>query len=364
MPYLPSLLQPRIVLLTASFTLLALVPPHLVIAQVDERTVDATTTESSDSETATTTTPTTSEPVLPQDTYSREQLPTDEVYSDFVVGPGRFELELAPGESQTVELLISNRMGDGRVFSFETEDMTGSSEGDSAVTLLGDTAGPYTLRDYISVPHDRFYLEHGERARVPVTVTMPPDAEPGGRYGSLLSSIVSNPNEIENDSGAQPASVVVSRIGTLFFVTTPGEVVRDAELARFSTVNEQTWFAQGPIDFLVTITNDGSVHTTPYGIISIRNLFGEDVGAIQMQPWFVMPNSTRTREVTWDRDFLFGYYTATLDLNRGYDDIIDTSTYSFWVIPWKLVAATFAGLFVLFLLVRAIFSRFEFKRRS
>lgn len=353
----------RTVLLITPLALLVFVPLQFVSAQVDENTEQSTSTERSDSEMVRVT-PTTSDQALPQDTYSREQLPTDEVYSDFVIGPGRFELELAPGESQTVELLISNRMGDGRIFSFETEDMTGSIEGDSAVTLLGDTEGPYTLRDYISVPHKRFYLEHGERARVPVTVTMPPDAEPGGRYGSLLSSIVSNPNAVEDESGARPASVVVSRIGTLFFVTTPGEVVRDASLTQFSTVNEQNWFSEGPIDFFVTMNNVGSVHTTPYGIIRIRNLLGEEVGSIQMQPWFVMPNSTRTREVTWDRDFLFGYYTATLDLNRGYDDVIDTSTYSFWVIPWKLVVATFAGLFVLFLLVRAIFSRFEFKRRS
>jgi len=297
------------------------------------------------------------------DTYSREQLPNDTVYGDFVIGPGRFEIELAPGQSRTVELIISNRMGVGRVFSFNVEDMEASDRPDGAVQLLGDKEGPYTIRDFISVPHEEFYLEHATRARVPVTISLPPDAEPGGRYGSILTSIVSDPG-LDEGTGTRVGSAIISRIGTLFFVTTPGDIIRDSKLTDFSTINRQTFFSTSPINFLVEVENFGSVHTTPYGLLTITNILGEEVGAVELQPWFVLPASVRTRQIEWSRELLVGRYNATVQIHRGYDNIVDELQYSFWVIPWKLLLVVFVGLFVFFMILRFLFSRFEFKRKA
>lgn len=353
------------ILIAAAFVLL--VPVMDLLAQTDTATTSTTSSEMDNNGSAvpSTSTEQTTSAAYPNltDTYKKESLPSEEVYSDFVIGPGRFELEIEPGESRTVELIVSNRMGDRRLFSFEMEDMTGSEDGGETIKLLGEQEGPYTLRDYISVPHEKFYLDHAQRARIPVTITVPPDAEPGGRYGSLLTTMASKPNEQTEAEGAQPTSPIVSRIGTLFFVTVPGDIEWDSKLADFSTVNGQKIFWNGPIDFLLTSENTGSVHATPYGQLTITNLLGENVGSVQMQPWFVMPESVRTREISWNREFLIGRYTATVEVNRGYDNIVDEMTFSFWVIPWKIVGTVFAGLFILFLLLRAFFSRFEFKRK-
>lgn len=303
------------------------------------------------------------ERATPTDTYRRESLHTDEVFGDFIVGPGRFELEMGPGDTRVVEMTLTNRMGEGRYFSFATEDTIGLADGSSAIQLLGDQVGPYTLRDFISVPHERFYLEHATRVRIPITVSIPADAEPGGRYGSLLTSVTIPPGELADGSGARTGSAVISRIGTLFFIRTPGEISQELQLIDFTTRNAQRIFASGPIAFDVVHDNAGTVHATPYGRITIRNIFGEEVGIRNITPWFVMPDSVRTREVTWEREFLIGRYTATAEINRGYDDVIDELTYSFWVIPWKLVAAVFGGLFFFFLLLRFFFSRFELKRK-
>lgn len=369
----PSLRKAFVVLL-----LVTLILPVLSTAQVDEGQVvteigtvdteetDVVIVEASPAEDATSTLPVVQPPsvAVPADTYRREQLPTGEVYNDFVIGPGRFEIELAPGESRTVELLVSNRMGDGRIFTFNIEDMAASERTDGSVSLLGEREGPYTLRDFISVPNERFYLEHGTRVRVPVTISLPRDAEPGGRYGSLLTSIVSNPNEESGGPGAQAGTAIISRIGTLFFVTTPGGIVRDSKLTDFSTLNRQAFFGSGPVTFLLQSENFGSVHTTPSGVLSVTNLLGEEVGAVEIPTWFILPQAVRTREVEWNRELLIGRYTATVKVNRGYDDIVDEMSYSFWVIPWKLLLLIFAGLFGFFFILRAFFSRFEFKRKS
>lgn len=298
------------------------------------------------------------------DTYAKEMLPNNDVFSDFVVGPGKFEFELAPGESRTVELLVSNRMGERKLFSFGTEDAEGSSSGEEVVSLLGERVGPYTIKDFISVPHEKFYLEHAQRARVPVTISIPRDAEPGGRYGSILTSITTDPNSLDEAGGAAPATAIISRIGTLFFVTTPGDIGYEGATKSFTALNEQSLFFSGPVDFLVTYENTGSVHLNPYGRVSISNIIGQNVGVVELQPWFVLPKSLRTRELQWNREFLIGRYTATAEINRGYNDIIDTYSYTFWVFPWKIMLVAFAGVFIFFLLLRFIFTRFEFKRKD
>src|SRR5574343_157718 len=110
--------------------------------------------------------------------YTIETIPNpDEVFGDFVVGPGKVELEMNPGETKVVNLMVTNRMGDDRIFNLDIEDFTGSDNPESPALLLGDARGPYSLKDYLSVPEKKFELKQGQRAVIPVTVFVPADAE-------------------------------------------------------------------------------------------------------------------------------------------------------------------------------------------
>lgn len=300
------------------------------------------------------------------DTYKREQLPnSNRVFNDFVVGPGRFALEIAPGESKTVILNVSNRLGSKRLFRFTTEDMQANNEDTSNATieLLGDAVGPYTIKDYITVPYDRFYIENNQRAVIPVTISIPPDAEPGGFYGSILTEVM--PEErTADETDMTPSTALVSRIGTLFYVTTPGEIAYEGQLLDFTTVPDKSFFLEGPIDMGLVYENTGSVHLTPYGNVTVKNILGDTVGEVELDPWFVMPKSVRTREISWNREFLFGRYTVTADVERGYDNSVDTQSLVFWVFPWKILGMAFAGVFLFFLMLRFILRNFEFKRKK
>ncbi len=214
------------------------------------------------------------------------------------------------------------------------------------------------------MPESTFVLNHAEQVRIPVTVSLPADAEPGGFYGSLLTQIVSDDVDIGNPDGTLSGSKIISRIGTLFFVTTPGKIERSMELKEFSTITNKKFYTKGPINFNVVTENTGSVHVTPYGELRIFNTLGNEVGFVELQPWYVLPKSVRNKEITWNREFLVGRYTAVLELNRGYDNITDKISYSFWVIPLELVAGVFAGFFILFIIIRFFASRFELKRKG
>ena len=296
--------------------------------------------------------------------YPSEGIPeSGGTIGDFVVGPGKIDVALKPGQSKIIEVTVANRTGERRIFNLVPEDAQGSQDPETPVVLLGADRGPYSLKDYISVPYTRFELNNNERARIPVTISIPEDAQPGGLYGSLLVNTLAIKQVGADEEGATPQSAIMARIGTLFFITVPGEVQRSGVLKEFDTVPSQKFYQNGPINFGVLYENTGSIHLAPYAEVRIKNMFDEEVGYLTLDPWFVLPQSVRLREFSWDRDMLFGRYTAVVSLNRGYDDVIDEKSTTFWVLPWKPIAGAFGVLFVIFFLIRIFFKRFEFRRK-
>ncbi len=292
--------------------------------------------------------------------YQKESI-TGGVVGDFVVGPGKVELTINPGESKTILISVSNRTGESRRFQIEVEDAKGSKDVSQTVVLLGNDRGPYTMKDFISVPSKTFELEHGKRARIPVTISVPQGADPGGRYGSVLFKTVAVPGASGGPGAAQ--SPIEARIGTLFFITIPGPTNVGGEVSDFKTIPNKVWFKDGPVNFGITFENTGDIHLAPYGELRITNMFDEEVGFVEIEPWFVLPQAFRLREITWNREALFGKYTATLKINRSYDNVIDNKELTFYVIPVKVIVGTFVSLFFLFFIIRYISKNFEFKRK-
>lgn len=291
--------------------------------------------------------------------YVIEQIPSQDVKSDFVVGPGKIELEIAPGESKTFNLTVTNRMGDDRIFTLSKEDFKGSDNLEETVVLLGEEQGPYSLRDLISVPEDSFELKHAERAVIPVTVSVPADAEPGGLYGSIITDTAS-----KRIDGQQARSTIVSRIATLIFVRIPGEVNAEGKLSQFTTLASKKLYGGAPIPFTILYENTGSVHLTPYGFIEVKNMFGREVGNIPVDAWFAMPDALRSREISWEHPtILFGKYTATAKINRGYGGIVDEMKFTFYVFPIKLFVLIVGALAFVLIVFKWLLSNFEFRRK-
>lgn len=294
--------------------------------------------------------------------YKTEQIIGRTDFGDFVVGPGRAEITVEPGQTVTRELLVTNRVSEERTFKLEIVDVAGTSDGSAALQLIEGERGPYSVLDYVSFQEDTVTLGLGERARIPYTVTVPADAEPGGFYGSILVSTVrAGARDTVNTA---PQNPIIARVGSHVFITVNGEQQVGGSTIDLTTIPSAAWYSSGPLTFGIAYENTGSVHVNPYGQLSITNLLGQEVGYIELEPWFVLPQSIRTREVDWDRDFLFGRYTAEATINRGYDDILDTVEVTFWVLPWQILLLVFGSVALVVFVIRLFVRTFEFKRRS
>jgi len=281
---------------------------------------------------------------------------------DIVVGPGKTEVFMDPGTQYTKEIIVSNRSGMDKVVDISVEDFEGSIDANGSIKFLGENRSPYSLKDYVKPEISQIILHHGQRLRLPVDISIPEGVEPGGLYGAVMVS-ASNVKGAEDQVTAGTAAgkvAIITRVASLFFVRVSGDALEEGSLKSFNA--DKNFYEKGPVSFKIINENTGNVHLSPYGTIDIKNILGSQVGNVELDPWFVMPKSVRTREVKWNSDFLFGRYTAIITLNRGYEDIIDTASFTFWVIPWKLVSIAVIGLILFLLFIIWLVTHLEFKK--
>ncbi len=287
--------------------------------------------------------------------YQVENLQNVQERGDFTLGPAKIEVWAEPGEELNREIVITNRAGYPLYFKISKEDFIGHEDPAKVTKFLGEQASSFSLKQWLIPDKENFVLEHGQRAHLNIKIQIPGQAEPGGYYAAVF--VASQP-----EPGSEAQVKVVSRVGSLFFVRVKGDVQESGKLKGITT--PKSYYQKGPVEFDLLSQNTGNVHLVPYGIIEIENLLGRKVDQIELDPWFVMPQSSRIRKVVWDKKSLFGLYQATAKINRGYDNIIDQESVRFVVAPWKTLLAGLIGLLVLILLIRWIVSKFKIVKKD
>ncbi len=283
-----------------------------------------------------------------------------------IVGPGKTEVLLNPGDTYNFEFAVTNVSGMTKIIKLTTEDASGSSDPTEGMTFLGQEKGPYSIKDFVRPEIDQVTLETGQRLRVPVAITVPEDAEPGGLYGALMAAAYNIDQYGRPEVGTAAGQVnIITRVASLLFVRVAGETVESGFLKDFYPA--KNFYEAGPVNFKIMYENTGNVHVNPYGVIEVKDMLGRLVDTREVEPWFVMPKSDRVRDIKWNSNYLIGRYTATLSLNRGYQtkdqNMIDTKTINFWVVPWKIISIGMIGLILVIWFFVWIFSHIEWKKR-
>jgi len=253
-------------------------------------------------------------------------------------------------------LTIANGTPTPLVITLSVEDVEATnttSVSEEPVKLLGGDTAENGLKDLVILPKKTFEILTGKEVRVPITIRIPSTAEPRGRYGSVVVS--ARPAILLGSGNSNVA--FETRIASLFYVRIEGEAIEKGGLAQFGLFNNDMFVrspsTDAPLSFQIAYTNEGNVHLNPYGRLTIDGWFGDSV-VTQIEPLAVMPGVTRMREVSVVRSLSPGVYQAHLELNRGYQDIVDEQSVRFIVIPGN---GWIVALIILFILFGFLFRR-------
>ena len=241
------------------------------------------------------------------------KFPETQIKNDFVVSPAKMEIVMKPGERQKQYITVLNRFGEDYNFTVTVEDFSPSKDSGNPVLEENKVSDTFSFKNYVKPDANSFFLRQGSQARIVIDVALPNNISPGGKYSAVLIS--ASPRQ-KVDS----ATTIVSRIGSLLLVKVDGVVEESGQLSNFVFKDRKFW---------ISYKNDGNVHLNSYGIIEIKNEAGVLVETIQIDPWIILPGSTRSRFLLLSGEIPNGKYIAKALINRGYKDIIDSKEISF-----------------------------------
>jgi hypothetical protein len=297
--------------------------------------------------------------VGPAKAYTIENF-QENVEDRFIISPVNLELNLAPGETSTQQVMIVNRLGKTAKFQILKEDFVGSEDPEKSSVFLGDaSAGITSAKDWIKPEIEEISLNHGDRLTLPVEITVPENATAGSHYAALFASVGG-----QEEGSAEPSKVkLVSRVGCLLLINVPGKNIDTGEIAEFKS--DRSFYRNGPVEFGTVFKNTGNVYQKVKGEITIKNFLGATVASVPVKDWIVLSQSSRRQKAEWAKKWLCGRYTAHLSVLYGLGGNLPASRdIIFWAFPWHVAILAFIILIMLYYLLRYFFSRFEIKRKE
>jgi hypothetical protein len=246
----------------------------------------------------------------------------------FQISPPVTTLSLNRGTSTRGTMKVTNLTGQTLTLTVGKENFV--AQGEEGQVELTDNADPlYSLAPYFTLSTSQISVAPTATVSVGYTISVPINAEPGGRYGSV--TFTSIPAALPS---GQSGAAVRQQLAGLILLRINGPTHEQLAVASFTT--GKSFYEYGPVTFTTRVQNEGNVHELPTGQIVVKNLFGLTTAKLTLDQHYVLPGAIRRLTNTLNRHFLFGPYTATLTLHNGTLQTL-TATTKFTVIPYKLL---------------------------
>ena len=258
----------------------------------------------------------------------------------FQISPPVTDLTLSPGTSSRGVMKVTN-LTDQQI-SLQVSKQNFVAKGDEGEIELVDNGDPqYSLAPWFTINQPTVDVPPKSTKEVSYSISVPKDAEPGGRYGSVIFDTIP-PKLPSGQSGA----TVKQRLAGLVFLRIGGDANEQLAINSFKTGH--SFYEYGPVTFTTLIKNLGNVHEKPSGQIVIKNMLGFKTATIKLDEKNVIPAAARKLTSSFKRPMMFGLYSAELTLHNGTKQTLTAKT-SFTVIPYKVIGFTLLALIVLVL---------------
>lgn len=273
----------------------------------------------------------------PASAYAQEA--AENARAGLTVSPPLAQLSAEPGTKLTQTFRVYN---EGTSAERVTADLLNWAPGeDGASVIFPDEPTEFAMAEWMSVKPQTARVPAGESVDFTLTVNVPRNAGPGGRYGAVNFRPVRPP---------VPGAVQVEQVvSALVLLEVSGNIVQGASLTDFgartravagspSDAEPVTVLDTAAFDFLARVRNTGNVHLRPTHIVEVSNVFGTPVETVdntggEGTQGLVLPSSERAYRVPMQGELWPGFYRARVTTTYADGQPPLTATTSFWYIP-------------------------------
>lgn len=264
-----------------------------------------------------------------------------------------YTLVVKPG--QTIQAAIEVRNPSNSIATVETSarDFYVGEDGETPMPVEAEDVNTrWALAKWITLTPNNETIEPRQSATILVTISVPQDALPGGRYAMILHKPVTSGADTTS-TGAQ----INAQVGTLLYVVVDGDLTEDAEVESFKFTPD--FLEMGPADYELKILNKSSMHIRPTGTIAITNMLGKTVGRIDIDSRNIFPESARAFNGSWNKTWGFGKYTATFTGTYGTQSNQLNGATTFWIVPVRLILAVILAVILVAVVVVATRTKYS-----
>ncbi len=277
------------------------------------------------------------------------------------IAPPVVNLKADPGQVIDTQISLRDISPTSLVVTGTVDDFTANGDDGVPKILLDQTEPtPYSIKTWIA-PLNKLTLKSKEIQNLPVKITVPTDASPGGYYGVIRFTATAP--DLQESGVSLSAS-----LGALIFIRVNGDAKEALSIDSFYTSTDgehnQSLFESAPVTFTAKVKDTGNVFERPSGQIAVTDMFGNAIANINvnLDQRAILPGTTRKFDQDLDKTnignrFMFGLYNAKIKLSYGTNQSVESSL-SFWVIPWKLILLVLVALIVLIVGGRLLIRRY------
>ena len=290
--------------------------------------------------------------------------PTQTTGQALEIGPPVLSLSGDPGATLKADIKLRNVSSSTMVVTSEINDFTAnnsSESGDPKIILNNSEPNPYSMIPWVK-PLSQLSLKSRQMVTIPVTITIPKNAAPGGYYAAVR--FTGRPADLSSTGVSLSAS-----IASLVLMKVNGAAKESMSIEDFSVRQDAiigSLFESTPLQFTERFKNTGNLHEQPTGYVTIKDMFGKTVTnlSVNADQRNVLPQSIRKFEQTLDSQaigskVLFGHYTADLSVTYGANKTALTKQLSFWIIPYRIIGLAILTLVAIFFLFRFLIRRYN-----
>lgn len=280
------------------------------------------------------------------------------------ISPVRSDIQVKPGESVTVEVVVVNLTSSPMTVRALTNDfIAGDERGTPALILDPDKYAPtHSLKRFME-PIGDIVIPADQDKVVEVVINVPDSAQAGGYFGAVRFA------PTDPDAGGQVN--MSASAASIILLTVPGEFVEQLSLTEMNIQQNGTtktnFRSSNDLQATVRFENKGNIQLGPFGKVSVTSgdkvVYEADFNNSNPRE-MVLPDSARRWDVPLKNIGNFGKYTVSATFTYGTKNQSIEVTKSFWVIPWNIILWSVAGVLLLVGIIVAIWLGLRnYKRR-
>jgi len=267
------------------------------------------------------------------------------------ISPIRTEVTIIAGQTSTVKTIVTNITGSPIVVEpIENDFVAGDENGTPALILDQNSYAPTHSLKRFMVPLKNVTINPGEAKEIPVTITVPKNAQAGGYFGAVRFAPA-------NTSGSQQVNLSPS-VASLILLTVPGPTTEQLNLTNFDIQQDgssgSNFRTPENLQAFIRFENKGNVQQAPVGQINVKKgskvVYTADFN--QTDPKAnVLPDSARRWTVPLKKLGKFGKYTVSATFTYGSKNESIDVTKTVWIVPTTYI---YAGIIAIVVLVAIV----------